>query len=57
MHMGEARVLAHTCIWATHTRMGSPYTYGLPVCVWAAYMHMGQPICVWAEYLYGTEHL
>ena len=42
--------------WAAHTRMGSPYAYGLSVRVWAAHMHMGQPIRVWAEYLYGTEH-
>ena len=56
MHMGEARVLAHTHVWATRTCMGSPYAYGLSVGVWAAHMHMGQPIRVWAEYLYGTEH-
>ena len=43
-HMGEARVLAHTRIWATHTRTGIPYAYGLPVRVWAAHMHMGQPM-------------
>ena len=61
-HLGEARVLAHTRIWATRTRMGSqyaytgiPYAYGLPIRVWAAHMHMGQPIRVWAEYMYGTE--
>ena len=42
-HMGEARVLAHTCIWAASTRMGCPYAYG------AAHTR------IWAEYLYGTE--
>ena len=32
------------CVRAAHTRTGCPYTYGLP-------------IRVWAKYLYGTEQL
>ena len=45
-HMGEARVLAHTRIWATRTRMGSPYAYGYPIRIWAASTRMGR-IPVW----------
>ena len=48
--MGEARVLAHTCIWATRTRMGSPYAYGYPIRIWAASTRMGCP------YAYGAAH-
>ena len=62
-HMGEARVLAHTRIWATRTRMGSPYAYRYPIRIWAASTRMGCPYAygaaytrIWAEYLYGTEH-
>ena len=49
-HIGEARVLAHTRIWATRTRMGSPYAYGYPIRIWAASTRMGCP------YAYGTAH-
>ena len=31
------------CIWAAHTRTGSPYVYGLPVRVWAAHTRTGSP--------------
>ena len=49
-HMGEARVLAHTRIWATRTRMGSPYAYRYPIRIWAASTRMGCP------YAYGAAH-
>ena len=44
-HMGEARVLAHTRIWATRTRTGIP-----SVRIWAASARMGCP------YAYGAAH-
>ena len=31
------------CIWAAHTRTGSPYAYGIPVRVWAAHTRTGSP--------------
>ena len=40
-----------------HACKGSPYVYGLLVCVWATCMCIGQPIQVWAKYLYGMEHV
>ena len=49
-HMGEARVLAHTCmgqpvlIWAAHTRTGSPY--GLPIRIWDSPYVYGQNTCM-----------
>ena len=51
------RYSAHTrmgcpiCIWAAHTRTGSPYAYGLPVRVWAAHTRTGTP------YAYGPKLL
>ena len=33
------------CIWAAHTRTGSPYAYWQPICVLAAHMRMGQNSC------------
>ena len=31
------------CIWAAHTRTGSPYAYGIPVRVWAAHTRTDSP--------------
>ena len=43
----------------SHTRMGIPYAYGHPICIWASHMST----CMWDVpnaygpiYAYGAEH-